>query len=367
MGKFGRERSKNPQNSAMKWFIGLAIIFVLFAGTSLSIRITAPGRHFHRRSAATNQGFIQAHNKFTQTLSHISATIQEAREGLSEMKQTDMHMERSDTNPQIEEVETSEEKPKVVQDAEKEGTCLHPKDLNCKSNEKETVSKMDDDKSEVEVLPLDVEHQEIDGGKSDTIIKVELENVAKIEDSADTKFEIDIEVHTDPRTAIESSNSTEIRTVNSTEVGNSTAFEARSSTEIEVGNSTEIEVGNSTEIEIGNSTDIETGNGTEIEAENITKVEHTNFTESHRANLKQFVTENQNETSVSQEKTPSEIALENVAPSEDRSDEIKINQIIVDEEEFHDVPTKPQGQPSNSSFFAKFFKIFKDNSHILGL
>merc|ERR1712083_1250100 len=326
MGKFGRERSKNPQNSAMKWFIGLAIIFVLFAGTSLSIRITAPGRHFHRRSAATNQGFIQAHNKFTQTLSHISATIQEAREGLSEMKQTDMHMERSDTNPQIEEVETSEEKPEVVKDAEKEGTCLHPKDLNCKSNEKETVSKMADDKSEVEVLTLDVEHQEIDGGKSDTIIKVEVENVAKTEDSAETKFEIDIEVHTDPSTAIESSNSTEIRTINSTEVGNSTAFEARSSTEIEAGNSTEIEA--------GNSTDIETGSGTEIEAENITKVEHANFTESHRANLKQYGTENQNVTSVSQEKTPSEIAQENVAPSEDRSDEIKINQIIVDEEEF---------------------------------
>merc|ERR1712083_132329 len=275
MGKFGRERSKNPQNSAMKWFIGLAIIFVLFAGTSLSIRITAPGRHFHRRSAATNQGFIQAHNKFTQTLSHISATIQEAREGLSEMKQTDMHMERSDTNPQIEEVETSEEKPKVVQDAEKEGTCLHPKDLNCKSNEKETVSKMADDKSEVEALTLDVEHQEIDGGKSDTIIKVE----------------VDIEVHSDPSTAIESSNSTEIRTINSTEVGNSTAFEARSSTEIEAGNSTEIEIGNSTNIETGSSTEIEAENSTKVEHTNFTKVEHANFTESHRANLKQFVTE----------------------------------------------------------------------------
>ena len=126
----------------MKWFFGLAIIFVLFAGTSLSIRINAPGRHFHRRSAATNQGFLHAHKRFTETLSHVAATIQEAREGLSETKQTETHQERSDSIPQNEEVETIKEVLEVVEDTEKEGNCLHPKDINCKPNEKESGSKM---------------------------------------------------------------------------------------------------------------------------------------------------------------------------------------------------------------------------------
>ena len=142
--KFGRVRRKYFKNFVMKWFIGLAIIFVLFAGTSLSLRITAPGRHFHRRSLATNQGFMQAHKKFTQTLSHVAATIQEAREGLSETKQTEIHEERSDHHRPNEEVETSVQKaePEVVKDTEKEGTCLHPKDVNCKPNEDESTSNM---------------------------------------------------------------------------------------------------------------------------------------------------------------------------------------------------------------------------------
>lgn len=319
----------------MKWFIGLAIIFVLFADTSLSIRITAPGRHFHRRSLGTNQGFIQAHKKFTQTLNHVAATIQEAREGLSETKQTEIHEERSDNFPLKEEVETSEDQPEVVKDAEKEGTCLHPKDVNCKSNEMESVSKMALDQSEVEARILDTKLHESDEEKSNTIIKVEVENDAKTENSTETKLEINIDVETVNSTGVERGNGTEI--------------EAGNSTEIEDGNSTTIEAGNSTEIEAGNSTTVEKGNGTEIEAGNSTMVEKGNGTENHT------------ETLVGQEK---------VDPSEERSDEIGVNQIIVeDEEEFQNAPIEPKpSNSSRSSFFAKFFKLIKDNSQvILGL
>jgi len=325
----------------MKWFIGLAIIFVLFAGTSLSLRISAPGRHFHRRSLATNQGFLQAHKKFTQTLSHVAATIQEAREGLSETKQTEIHEERSDHHHHHhphEEVETSVQKyePEVVKDAEKEGTCLHPKDVNCKPNEDVSDSNMADDQREIMERNLDIKPQESDEEKPDITVKVEIENDTKIE------------------------NSTEVDTESSTEIL------IGLSTEMEGGNSTEIETGNGTEIETGNGTEVDNGNGTEDDNGNGTEVDNGNGTESEIANTTLIETENHTETFVDQEKVPSETVHENVAPSEDRSDELVRNQIIVDEEEFQNEAIKPQ--LSDSTFFAKFFKLIKDNSQvILGL
>jgi len=377
----------------MKWFIGLAIIFVLFAGKSLSIRVTAPGRHFHRRSLATNQGFIQAHKKFTQTLSHVAATIQEAREGLSETKQTEIHQERSDNHHPNVEVETSVQKPEsevVVKDAEREGTCLHPKDVNCKPNDDESASNMANDQGEIMERNLDIKPQVSNEEKTDTTIKVEIENVTKIENSTVVDSEITTEIIVGFSTEIEGGNDTEIKAGNSTEIkagnstvieaGNSTVIEAGNSTVIEVGNSTVIEAGNSTVIEAGNSTEIEagnstgtrssteieTGNNTEIDTRNGTEVEKRNGTEIKVANITLIGTENHTETLVGEEKVPSETVHENIAPSEDRSDELVRNQIIVDEEEFQNEAIKPQ--LSDSTFFAKFFKLIKDNSQvILGL
>merc|ERR1712080_687302 len=108
------------------------------------------------------------------------------------------------------------------------------------------------------------------------------------------------------------------------------------------------------------------GNGTEIETGNSTEIETRNSTESKITNTTLIGTENHTETFVGQEKVPSETVHENVAPSQDRSDELVRNQIIVNEEEFQNEAIKPQR--SNSSFFAKFFKLIKDNSQvILGL
>merc|ERR1712088_314025 len=108
---------------------------------------------------------------------------------------------------------------------------------------------------------------------------------------------------------------------------NSTETKLEINIDVETGNSTEIEDGNSTTIEAGNSTEIEAGNSTEIEAGNSTMVEKGNGTENHT------------ETLVGQEK---------VDPSEERSDEIGVNQIIIeDEEEFQNAPIEPK--PSNSS------------------
>merc|ERR1711874_534480 len=119
-----------------------------------------------------------------------------------------------------------------------------------------------------------------------------------------------------------------------------------------------------TEILIEFSTEIEEGNSTEFR--NDTEVDNGNGTVSEIANTTLIGTENHTETFVDQEKVPSEMVHENVAPSEDRSDELVRNQIIVDEEEFQNEAIKPQ--LSNSSFFAKFFKLIKDNSQvILGL
>jgi len=319
----------------MKWFFGLAIIFVLFAGTSLSIRINAPGRHFHRRSAATNQGFLHAHKRFTETLSHVAATIQEAREGLSETKQTETHQERSDSIPQNEEVETIKEVLEVVEDTEKEGNCLHPKDINCKPNEKESASKMTDDQSEVESRNLDFKVQEIYKNESDT--KVKVENDANTENITETQLEVNIE----------------------TQIDNSTGVEKGT-------NGTDMAAGNGTKIESGNSTGVE--NATEIDAANSTLVENGYGTQSKLANLTLTGNENHTETVMDQENATSEAIHENVDTSKERSDDIVLNEIIIDDEE--EVKHEPtQTQVSNSSsIFAKFFKLIKDNSQvILGL
>jgi len=305
----------------MKWFFGLAIIFVLFAGTSLSIRINAPGRHFHRRSAATNQGFLHAHKKFTETLSHVAATIKEAREGLSETKQTETHMERSDSIPQNEEVETIEEVLEVVEDTEKEGNCLHPKDVNCKPNEKESASKLTDDQSEVEARNLDFEVQEIDENESDTKIKVE--NDVKAENTTETQLEVNIEIKTENSTGVERGT-----------------------------NGTDMEAGNSTKIDTGHDTLVENGYGIETKLANLTQTRNGNHTE----------------TTMDQENATSEEIHEHVDTSKERSDDLVLNEIIIDdEEEMKQEPIKPQVSNS-SSIFAKFFKLIKDNSQvILGL
>jgi len=319
----------------MKWFFGLAIIFVLFAGTSLSIRINAPGRHFHRRSAATNKGFLHAHKKFTETLSHVAATIKEAREGLSETKQTETHMERSDSIPQNEEVKTIEEVMEVVEDTEKEGNCLHPKDVNCKPNEKESASKLTDDQSEVEARNLDYEVQKIDENESDT--KIKIENDVNAVNTTETQLEVNIEIQTENSTGVEMGT-----------------------------NSADMEAGNSTKIESGNSTGIE--NGTEIDARNGTLVENGYGIKSKLANLTQAGNGNHTETTMDQENATSEAIHENVDTSKERSDDLVLNEIIIDdEEEIKHEPTKPQVSNS-SSIFAKFFKLIKDNSQvILGL
>jgi len=319
----------------MKWFFGLAIIFVLFAGTSLSIRINAPGRHFHRRSAATNQGFLHAHKRFTETLSHVAATIQEAREGLSETKQMETHQERSDSIPQNEEVETIKEVLEVVEDTEKEGNCLHPKDINCKPNEKESASKVTDDQSEVESRNLDFKVREIYKNESDTKDKVE--NDANTENITETKLEVNIE----------------------TQIDNSTGVEKGT-------NGTNMAVGNDTKIESGKGTGVE--NTTEIDAPNSTLVENGYGTQRKLANLTLTGNENHTETVMDQENATSEAIHENVDTSKERSDDIVLNEIIIDDEE--EVKHEPtQTQVSNSSsIFAKFFKLIKDNSQvILGL
>jgi len=319
----------------MKWFFGLAIIFVLFAGTSLSIRINAPGRHFHRRSAATNQGFLHAHKKFTETLSHVAATIKEAREGLSETEQTETHMERSDSIPQNEEVETIEEVLEDVEDTEKEGNCLHPKDVNCKPNEKESASKLTDDQSEVEARNLDFEVQEIDENESDT--KVKVENDVKAGNTTETQLEVNIEIKTENSTGVERGT-------------NGTDMEAGNSTKIESGNGTLVE--NGTKIDTGNGTSVEDGYGIETKLANLTQTGNGNHTEN----------------TMDQENATSEEIRENVDTSKERSDDLVLNEIIIDdEEEIQQEPIKPQVSNS-SSIFAKFFKLIKDNSQvILGL
>ena len=142
----------------------LTSIIALFVGTSLSIRINAPARHFHRRAierppttqrppSEQHQEFIERHEKFTETLSQVAATIQEAQDGLAEMEMIEAGsvtagfenpdvMSRLSQGPGSEEMVDASEQPQSrgVTDVENEGTCRHPKDVNCKSTEDELTS-----------------------------------------------------------------------------------------------------------------------------------------------------------------------------------------------------------------------------------
>ena len=156
----------------MKLSLLLTTIIAFLVGTSLSIRINAPARHFHRRAierppttqrppssllspspSEFHQEFIERHEKFTETLSQVAATIQEAQDGLAEMEMIEAGsvtagfenpdvMSRLSQGPGSEEMVDASEQPQSrgVTDVENEGTCLHPKDVNCKSTEDELTS-----------------------------------------------------------------------------------------------------------------------------------------------------------------------------------------------------------------------------------
>ena len=144
----------------------LTTIIAFLVGTSLSIRINAPARHFHRRAierppssllspspSEQHQEFIERHEKFTETLSQVAATIQEAQDGLAEMEMIEGGsvtagfenpdvMSRLSQGPGSEEMVDASEQPQSrgVTDVENEGTCRHPKDVNCKSTEDDLAS-----------------------------------------------------------------------------------------------------------------------------------------------------------------------------------------------------------------------------------
>jgi len=158
----------------------LTTIIAFLVGTSLSIRINAPARHFHRRAierppttqrppSEQHQEFIERHEKFTETLSQVAATIQEAQDGLAEMEMIEAGsvtagfenpdvMSRLSQGPGSEEMVDASEQPQSrgVTDVEnEEGTCLHPKDVNCKSTEDELTSDVNNDEGDMKPLILD--------------------------------------------------------------------------------------------------------------------------------------------------------------------------------------------------------------------
>ena len=101
----------------------LTIVFAFFIGLSFSIRINGPARHFHRGSISSDQE--RRHQKFTQALNDVAETIQEAQKGLAEMEIADERADASEPQPQV----------KAVDDNQEDGTCRHPKDVNCKTRE----------------------------------------------------------------------------------------------------------------------------------------------------------------------------------------------------------------------------------------
>jgi len=178
----------------------LTSIIALFVGTSLSIRINAPARHFHRRAierppttqrppSEQHQEFIERHEKFTETLSQVAATIQEAQDGLAEMEMIEAGsvtagfenpdvMSRLSQGPGSEEMVDASEQPQSrgVTDVEnEEGTCLHPKDVNCKSTEDELTSDLNNDEGKMKPLILDALTQRSREEGVENIQKVELE------------------------------------------------------------------------------------------------------------------------------------------------------------------------------------------------
>jgi len=177
----------------------LTSIIALFVGTSLSIRINAPARHFHRRAierppttqrppSEQHQEFIERHEKFTETLSQVAATIQEAQDGLAEMEMIEAGsvtagfenpdvMSRLSQGPGSEEMVDASEQPQSrgVTDVENEGTCRHPKDVNCKSTEDELTSDLNNDEGDMKPLILDALTQRSREEGVENIEKVEVE------------------------------------------------------------------------------------------------------------------------------------------------------------------------------------------------
>jgi len=177
----------------------LTSIIALFVGTSLSIRINAPARHFHRRAierppttqrppSEQHQEFIERHEKFTETLSQVAATIQEAQDGLAEIEMIEAGsvtagsdnpdvMSRLSQGPGSEEMVDASEQPQSrgVTDVENEGTCRHPKDVNCKSPEDALTSDLNNDEGDMKPLILDALTQRSREEGVENIQKVELE------------------------------------------------------------------------------------------------------------------------------------------------------------------------------------------------
>merc|ERR1712002_803461 len=117
------------------------------------------------------------------------------------------------------------------------GNCLHPKDINCKPNEKESASKMNDDQSEVESRNLDFKVQEIYKNESDT--KVKVENDANTENITETQLEVNIETQIDNSTGVEKgTNGTDMTTGNSTKIESGNGAGIENATEIYPANST---------------------------------------------------------------------------------------------------------------------------------
>jgi len=217
----------------------LTSIIALFVGTSLSIRINAPARHFHRRAierppttqrppSEQHQEFIERHEKFTETLSQVAATIQEAQDGLAEMEMIEAGsvtagfenpdvMSRLSQGPGSEEMVDASEQPQSrgVTDVEnEEGTCLHPKDVNCKSTEDELTSDLNNDEGDMKPLILDALTPRSREEGVENIQKAELETGMEKENVTE-------ETLTNATITEESSNNTTVdlvQEVNSTEI-----------------------------------------------------------------------------------------------------------------------------------------------------
>jgi len=287
----------------------LTIVLAFFFGLSLSIRINGPARHFHRGSISSDQE--RRHQKFTQALNDVAATIQEAQKGFAEMEIADDRADVSEPQPQE----------KAVDDNQEDGTCRHPKDVNCKTREDLDSVPMPGDVKQDEVKPqIILEALAVNNTE---------ETTEKIHDDEDDDEDDDDE-------------------------------------DDEIGNNTETQIENSnTQEKIGNNT-----SSAEIKSINETILNETVLNE---AVLNETVVNETvlNETVLNQEETINDTLVESLDPSQDRSDG-PANQIIVDENEFEKEAIKEFEKeaitppPTNSSLFSRLVKLFKRNSHVVG-
>jgi len=275
----------------------LTIVLAFFFGLSLSIRINGPARHFHRGSISSDQE--RRHQKFTQALNDVAATIQEAQKGFAEMEIADDRADVSEPQPQE----------KAVDDNQEDGTCRHPKDVNCKTREDLDSVPMPEDVKQDEVKPQIILEALAVNNTEETTEKIH-------NDDDDDDDDDDEEIGNNSETQIENSNTQE-------KIGNNT-----SSAEIRSINETVL---------------------------NETVVNETVL----------------NETVLNQEETINDTLVESLDPSQDRSDG-PANQIIVDENEFEKEAIKEFEKeaitppPTNSSLFSRLVKLFKRNSHVVG-